>query len=87
MFRHNDEGMQLDASLSSIAIQGLQKEFFMRLDDEESLALPGRKGYEISASRGKRASRFQSGPQRLEAAFSLAYSGTTGSRALPEPES
>ena len=58
----------------------------MGLDDEESFALPSRKGYEISASRGKRASRLHGGPQRLEAAFSLAYSGTTGSRALPEPK-
>ncbi len=69
VFRHDDEGVELEASLSPIAIQRLQKKFCMRLDDEESLALPSRKGYEISASRGKRASRFHGGPQRLEAAF------------------
>jgi hypothetical protein len=72
VFRHNDEGVEVEGSLSSIAIHCLQKEFCIRLDDKESLALPRRKGYEISASRGKRASRFHGGPQRLEAGFSLA---------------
>ena len=86
VFRHDDKGMQLEGSLSSIAIHCLQKKFCIRLDYEESIALPSREGYEISASRGKRASRLHGGPQRLEAAFLSAYSGTTGSRALPEPK-
>ena len=47
MFGHEDKGVQFESSLRAIAIESLEKESYVRFDDEEPAALPGRKRHEI----------------------------------------
>ena len=59
MLRHHHKGMQLESAFVAIAIDGLQKQPYVVLDDEQSTTLPCRECYEVSPGRRDESSRLQ----------------------------
>jgi hypothetical protein len=41
VFGHDDEGVQFESSLPAIVVESLEKESYVRFDNEEPAALPG----------------------------------------------
>ncbi len=68
VFGHNNERVQLVPSLATISVKRFQEKADVGFHDEQPPALPCREGHKISSGRGDESSRFQSKPQRLEAA-------------------
>jgi hypothetical protein len=69
MLGHNDEGVNLKAAFSPMAVHGLQEKPDVVLDNEESSALPRREGDEVSSGRGDESSRLQEQTSAAEAAI------------------
>src|SRR5258708_28286661 len=84
VFGHNNEGVQFVPSLATISVKRLQEEPHVRFDNEQSATLQCRERHEISARRGDESSRFQSKPQRLEAA-SFAETNSARVELVPFP--
>ena len=68
MFRHHDEGVELEAAFAAVAIDCLQKEANVILNDKESSTLPRGKRHEIRSGRGDESSRLQERTSAAEAA-------------------
>ena len=66
---HDHERMELEAAFAAVAIQRLQKETDVVLDDEESSSVPGGKGNEIGSRWRDKAARLQEQTSAAEAAI------------------
>ena len=73
VFWHEHEGVNLETAFTPVAIHRYKKEPRVIFDDEQSPALPGLKGNEISSGRRDEASRLQDQTSAAKAAiFALA---------------
>ena len=59
MLRHDNESMQSEAAFAAMAIDGLQEQPYVVLDDEEAAALPRRESNEVSPGWRDESSRLQ----------------------------
>lgn len=69
VFRHNDEGVDLESAFAAMAIHRLQEESDVVFDDEKAAALPCLEGHEIRSGRGDEASRLQQQTSAAKAAI------------------
>jgi hypothetical protein len=84
MLWHKDERMQFVAPLAAISVKRVQEKANVGFHNEQPATLPRTERHEISSRRGDESSRFQSKPQRLEAA-SFAKTKTARVELVPFP--
>jgi hypothetical protein len=84
MLWHNDESVQFEALPATISVKRLQEKTNVSFHNEQSATLKCTERHEISCRRRDESSRFQSKPQRLEAA-SLAKTKSTRVELVPFP--